>query len=266
MATRENASAISNKGLQRLRDAYNALLDLDDERGYQHFAGIHGLPLPIQCKHSTGALDILFLPWHRAYLHFLELSMQDAVADAAIPWWNWTSERSHQQGLPTAFSEAEEPDGTANVLRSVRLGLAPEWITRLRNHPVLRGTITSGNPARTRRDPDPPDELPRLQTLRSIFQAPSYQDFSRRLENVHGGVHGWVGGTMSQVPTAAFDPIFWSHHSFIDFLWHLWQQSPMGQDPPPNLLDVVLDPFPMTVRQTLRIENLGYDYAFTVAE
>jgi hypothetical protein len=45
--------------------AAQALPDPDpDERGYQHFAGIHGLPLPAYCTHDSP----LSLPWHRAYL------------------------------------------------------------------------------------------------------------------------------------------------------------------------------------------------------
>jgi hypothetical protein len=28
---------------------------------------------------------------------------------------------------------------------------------------------------------------------------------------------------MGVVGTAAFDPIFWSHHAMIDRLWWLWQ-------------------------------------------
>ena len=34
------------------------------------------------------------------------------------------------------------------------------------------------------------------------------------LEGIHNNIHDWVGGNghMSQVPVAAFDPIFWLHH------------------------------------------------------
>jgi len=39
----------------------------------------------------------------------------------------------------------------------------------------------------------------------------------------------------------------------------------MGQDPPAALLDLALPPFAMTVRQTLDITHLGYDYAASTA-
>jgi tyrosinase len=41
-----------------VRRAYSTVLPIQDERGYNHHAGIHGLPLPIYCKHG----DLLFLP------------------------------------------------------------------------------------------------------------------------------------------------------------------------------------------------------------
>jgi tyrosinase len=66
---------------------------------------------------------------------------------------------------------------------------------------------------------------------------------------------------MSGVPTSAFDPIFWSHHCMIDRLWHIWQNSSNAMDPPPDLLDTVLVPFPMTVAQVLDIDRMGYEYA-----
>jgi tyrosinase len=50
----------------------------------------------------------------------------------------------------------------------------------------------------------------------------------------------------------------------IDRLWYLWQLSPLGRNPPASLLDRALPPFPMTVRQTLDISILGYEYAAQV--
>ena len=70
---------------------------------------------------------------------------------------------------------------------------------------------------------------------------------------------------MGSVPTAAYDPIFWAHHCMIDRLWYLWQLRHPGRACRPRLLDRALAPFPMTVRQTLDITQLGYDYAASTA-
>src|SRR4029453_19534788 len=96
----------------------------------------------------------------------------------------------------------------------------------------LRGGLTAHHPPRPPRDSSLPDELPRDRTIRSILQAPTFSDFSSRLENVHNDVHVWVGGSMSAVPVAGFDPVFWSHHAMIDRLWYLWKLAHPGALPP----------------------------------
>jgi tyrosinase len=68
---------------------------------------------------------------------------------------------------------------------------------------------------------------------------------------------------MSQIPYAAFDPIFWAHHTMVDRLWRVWQLRHPGAGPPASLLDEALPPFRMTVRQTLSVTALGYNYAVT---
>jgi tyrosinase len=92
----------------------------------------------------------------------------------------------------------------------------------------------------------------------------TFASFSTLLEGIHNGVHGWVGGAMATVPVAAYDPIFWAHHAMVDRLWYLWQISPRGVDPPAGLLGQPLPPFSMTVRDTLDISTLGYEYAAQV--
>jgi len=94
-----------------------------------------------------------------------------------------------------------------------------------------------------------------------VLDAPTFLDFSIRLENIHDDVHGWVGGSMSRVPIAAFDPVFWAHHAMIDRLWRLWQLRHPGAQPPFSLLDDALPPFRAVVQQTLDVPALGYDYA-----
>jgi hypothetical protein len=46
---------------------------------------------------------------------------------------------------------------------------------------------------------------------------------------------------------------------------HTWQLRHPGSGPPPSLLGRALPPFQMTVRDTLDMDTLGYDYAVTTA-
>ncbi len=263
-----------------LKDAYSEFKSIQDDRGFDWFASLHGLSLPIWCEHGSP----LFLPWHRAYLFYFELALQTrlgskftevapripAFAEVGLPWWDWASDHSHAVGLPESYSDA--PAGPAiNPLNSTVVGACPGngyvsgvWSSDLIGlvRAQLPGVITDNGDPETLRDPELPDDLPRQSTLDNVILPQStYGTFNTSIEQVHGDVHGWVGGAMSVVPTAAYDPIFWSHHCMIDRLWYIWQNSIQGANPPMDLMNTVLAPFPMTVAQVLDIDRLNYDYA-----
>lgn len=282
MAIRQSIRSIESdpQALGLLRSAYSEFKNTSDDRGFDFFAALHGLSLPVWCEHGSP----LFLPWHRAYLYYFELALQTRLgpkftetapriaefSEIGLPWWDWASDHSHNVGLPQSYSDAL-PGGADNPLRSTAVGASPggdlrtgiwsEGLVQLVRQ-ALPGAITDTDPPTTLRDPDPADDLPRQSTLDNvILQQNTFGTFNFSLEQVHNDVHVWVGGAMSSVPTAAYDPIFWSHHCMIDRIWYIWQNSLLGSDPPVDLLNTILAPFPMTVAQVLDIDRLGYDYA-----
>ncbi|GKZ84058.1 hypothetical protein AnigIFM56816_009377 [Aspergillus niger] len=130
-------------------------------------------------------------------------------------------------------------------------------------------------------------------------------DFVVSVERPHNGVHLAVGGydmpdkstdrnspseangDMGENDTAAFDPIFFFHHCFIDMIFWVWQSyhnattefdiipfypgtSPIdSQGPTPGMgadsqlnMDTPLTPFPYTSKGVVDIKKLGYDYAW----
>lgn len=236
---RRNIASLTEPELAQLREGFRRLQAITDDRGYQYFAGIHGLPLPVYCRHG----DPLFAIWHRPYLYFLEKAFQDVMPGFALPYWDWASEQSQEEGLPPAYT-VEAVDGVAN--------------------PLVKSPISfSGSRfPETFRDPGDPSQLAGLADLvrRAQRTRTGYVDYSRNLENPHNGVHGWVGGTMGSVGYAAYDPIFWAHHANIDRLFAEWQVAHRQDQPPADIADVVLQPFNVTVRQVWNIRNLGYDY------
>ena len=260
MADRRSIRGLSTGQLDQLRAAYTSFQNIRDPRGYHFFASLHGLPLPTFCEHG----GLLFLPWHRAYLYFFELYLQDAARDEGIPkadgigipWWDWTSDVSHSEGIPPAYTE-NQAGANGNPLSTVSVDDWPREVLR-QVLQELPGALAQDGA--TLRDTDLPDELPRRATVEDILAAPTFEDFSLRLENVHGAVHVWVGGAMSGVATAAYDPIFWSHHAMIDRLWHMWQMRHPGATPQ-TIMNTALPPFPMTVAQTLNVVTLGYEYS-----
>ncbi|MGH3430101.1 MAG: tyrosinase family protein [Mycobacteriales bacterium] len=250
---RASVEQLSTGQGEALRASVGAMAALSDDRGYQYFAGLHGGPPKSYCQHGT--VDTLgryhgaplFLPWHRAYLHFLELAMQDRIAGVTIAWWDWTSPGSHSSGIPALYKGANNP---------------------LTSQPIAKGfTRPRGVRAQSWRDPSNPTELPAAADVTRVLGLGSFQDFSTQLEQqLHNKVHGWVGGAMGSVPTAAFDPVFYAHHTMVDRVWRLWQVHHGKPGPPASSWSAVLEPFPLTVGDVLDVAKLGYDYAATTTE
>jgi len=195
------------------------------------------------------------LPWHRAYLLYFEKAIQDQSppnTKVALPWWDWTSARSHATGVPKAFSTASV-SGQPNPLFRARI-VAPTA-----NPPINRTT---------RRFPGDPSQLPTSNQINTLLDLSQFSDFTNQLEGFHDFIHGWtggnngtIGGDMGSVGTAAWDPIFWSHHCMIDRLWYRWQLKHGVNNISPSLLPMVLEPFGKTVESVLSIHSLGYEYA-----
>jgi tyrosinase len=246
--------------LQEFRDAVTKVLSIKDDRGYQFWAGIHGLPLPMYCDQAHG--KPAFLPWHRAYLYRFEQALRDTGHDVMLPWWDWTKVRE----VPAAYAEEKRPGGAPNPLHSVRI-----------NELALRQGLEGRGDERSRwlaerpltfREPGlPGTHLPTARQIEVVLAYPDFQRFTGNLEDYHGNVHIWVGGHMTDIPYAAYDPLFWAHHTMIDRLWRIWQLSPAASDSlPGNLGSLVMQPFNKTAAETLDPTALGYDYAVTTTE
>ena len=256
MNIRKSVRNLSDQELTRLRKAYKSMMQIRDTRGYNYLAGQHGIP-GNYCVHQerffvTEPNARLFLPWHRAYLYTFELYVQDAGGnnEITVPWWDWTSDLSRMEGIPKAFSD-RTGDGSSNPLYSYHMKVPESQSPR---RPLDEDT---------KRDPADPSRLPTPQEIERLYSRHDYGDFSDQLEQFHNRIHTWVGETMSEVDTAAFDPIFWSHHCMIDRIWWLWQLRNANPTSgiPQSLLDIVLVPFSLRVRDVLNIYQLGYDYA-----
>jgi tyrosinase len=251
---RRRIAHLSPDQLQLLRDGIAAIKGIADERGYNYFAGIHGLPLPLGCQNAHGTP--YFLPWHRAYLYFFERALRDRVPEAMLTWWAWGTARPGQNpALPTAFAQ-DQVGGQPNPLFDASID------PLARQQAAAQGQAV---PERTFRRPGAPGSLP-LPTRAEIRRAlglSDFLDFSTQLEDLHGRVHVWVGGSMGTIAFAAFDPIFWAHHTMIDRLWRLWQLNHPNARPPASIVHDALPPFRMTVSETLDVTELGYDYAET---
>jgi tyrosinase len=237
--------------LAALREGIAKMQAARDNRGFAALAGIHGWP-QYRCQHTQegGPQATLFLPWHRAYLYEFELALQEQNAQARLCWWDWPASR--EVGVPPAYA-AEAVDGQPNPLA---LGAMP---TDVPNRPPDWKAHTVRTPAK-------PAELPTAGEVEEVLAKSDYFDFELALETqLHNAVHGWVGGSMSDITTAAYDPLFWAHHTMVDRLWSLWQSQHASPGPPPDTYATSLGfSAQLTVGSVLDTASLGYDYAASI--
>lgn len=146
------------------------------------------------CPHSSW----MFFPWHRSYLFYLEQICRDqggAPDSWALPYWHWSLDRA----LPAQFWVPGSAllDNT-RVITSASLAdinvVGPsemETILQEDNFLIFGGNNTGSSG--------------------TLSQGP------------HGYIHaGFVRGNMRTTGPAAQDPIFYAHHSFIDYCWNHW--------------------------------------------
>jgi tyrosinase len=251
MVYRQRTAAPTAAHIALFQQAMGELEAITDNRGYNHIAGFHGAP-DWYCWHHqfsrrTPVQARLFLPWHRAYLWWLEQALQDRRAGVALPWWDWTRTRQ----LPAAY-RPRTIDGRPN----------PLYATRAR---VPSATPPINRQTRRRPGALPGVTLPTPEEVAALYDDTDWASFSDRLEDFHDRVHGWVGGDMGDVTTAAYDPVFFAHHCMIDRIWYLWQVR-NGAGMPRALLDLPLTPFGKRVRDVVDVHQLGYEYAGTATE
>jgi tyrosinase len=256
---RPNIAEMTAPQIAQFRDAVKAFLDRGDDRGYQQWAGLHGLPLPMYCHQAHG--KPAFLPWHRAYLYRFEQALRDTGYDVMLPWWDWTKERE----VPAPYEEQTRPDGSGNPLRSV-------LINDLAIQEGLEGKGEAGTkelaetPNTFRRPNLPGSHLPTAGEIATVLEYPDFQRFTNNLDDYHGNVHMWVGGHMTDVPYAAYDPLFWAHHCMIDRIWRIWQLKWPQSSFPAELHGQVMEPFNVTAGMVLDPTALGYDYSLSIAQ
>jgi tyrosinase len=258
MVYRPQVSDLSTPAMAAFAAAMAAAEKRTDNESYNFIAGFHGAPAWFCWHHQknrrTPLQARLFLPWHRAYLWWLEQALQDRATelpaelqdvDIALPWWDWTK----VPNIPPAY---EDLAGEQNPLSSTRA-----WVPTA-NPPIDHFTT---------RDPgaNPRGRLPLVEDIgdrnSGLLSQTDWATFSDLLEGFHDDVHVWVGGDMLSQATAAFDPVFFAHHCMIDRVWSIWQAYWGNGGIPAELLDLELIPFGKRVRDVLDVQALGYEYA-----
>lgn len=167
-----------------------------------------------------------FLPWHRVYL--LKLERMGRAIDPLffIPYWRWTADRA-----------------------------VPSWLKKFK--PTVK---VVGPDITVSRNPTAPPPLPTSAQISALMGIGSFTDFVLGIDPFHGAVHIWCHGTMSNIPTASADLLFWLHHAMIDKIWADWQVTHPGQNPSLSGANRIMDPWTESDAQVRSIAALGYSY------
>jgi tyrosinase len=156
-----------------------------------------------------------FLTWHRAYLRTFELALQAIDPSVCLPYWSWALD-SQAPETSVLFSndwygmQGTGADGCMNV------GQLAGWRPAYPQPHCWTRRFNGGN------------RLGALHSTEAVNRVISgntdYDSARRQIEGVlHPGVHNEVGGDMSSM-NSPNDPMFWHHHSYIDFMWLMWQR------------------------------------------
>jgi Common central domain of tyrosinase len=202
------------------------------------------------CPHMKPGLEQFhFLTWHRLYLYYLEKIVRklSGKKDFALPYWNYNDTAGRI--LPAAFRDAKKFSGLYEPERSPSL-MKGERIDGNGTDAIVMNVQILGKD--TILVVEPTVAMKKILDTSYLWTAGDIHHFSYELEDVvHNCMHDYVGGTvapadtsklgdiwnriyqqnakavggalMGDIPSSAFDPIFYLHHCNIDRLWFAWE-------------------------------------------
>lgn len=197
--------------------------------GFQRISAMHGAELwcpylaaPVKhmcCHHNSRT----FLPWHRLLMMNFDDGMRRYGNRLGTPYWEWTRPFS---ALPKLATEKHYRDLSG----------------KLRENPFLRTHIDDlgvDTVRDVRKKLFLPSQHRRLyEHVLNALEQSEFERFQSELEYVHNTVHMLVGGpatySMACLEYAAYDPIFYLHHSMVDRVWAVWQEMHSAFFPDPS--------------------------------
>ena len=156
-----------------------------------------------------------FLPWHRAYLLDLERELQRIDPSVTLPYWRF------DRPAPKLFAPPSSGRPIAGGQRPVcrrptRCSCGPRTASRHRPHAASFARRHLG-----RRRPERRRCWPRRRSCRPRCPTPACGPAWRATRTARA--HVSFGGSISDIGTAARDPLFFLLHCNVDRLWAKWQ-------------------------------------------
>ncbi|KAK4442813.1 hypothetical protein QBC34DRAFT_452902 [Podospora aff. communis PSN243] len=173
-----------------------------------------------------------FLPWHRYFVHMYEKALQDECGYAGMAmYWDWLEDYAD-----LAHSSVFDPvlgfGGNGVLIENENAGMA-----RVMDGPFndtlltyIGTTISSHFLSRNwRLDRDMFANALSPEEMEWTWNKTTHDDFRAQLENnPHAAIHQGVGGPKGDLGdggSSPNDPLFFLHHTQVDRIWWIWQQS-----------------------------------------
>ncbi|KAJ3119111.1 hypothetical protein HDU96_000026 [Phlyctochytrium bullatum] len=161
----------------------------------------------------------VFLPWHRAFLEYLETLLQKVDPSVTIPFWDWGFDGQHPtddtdifSSSPLAFGTRGNPSANPPCISD---GFARNWTSGF-------GVCLSRNYT---------DDFTLYDTsiiAPLVNNTPDFASFAGPLETAHNIVHYYTGGFGTDlffIDLSPNDPLFFLLHANVDRYWYLWQKA-----------------------------------------
>jgi tyrosinase len=206
---RKNANTLTVGERNRFIAAFAQL----NNQGMGRFADFRDMHTAVSSAQAHGAKG--FLPWHRAYLLDLERELQNIDPSVALPYWRF------DQSAPNIFTRdflgVSDALGTVSFSPTNPLQFwTTDGVQGINRRPFFN---TANAPGGLRTE------------VQTIALGAAYPAFRVMEGNPHGSAHVSFGGSISSVPTAAKDPLFFLLHCNVDRLWAKWQRQNGRFDP-----------------------------------
>lgn len=198
---RKNANTLTPAERDRFIAAFAQL----NNQGLGRFSDFRDMHTNVSSPQAHGRPG--FLPWHRAYLLDLERELQAIDPSVALHYWRF------DRPSPNIFKRdfLGESDNLGTVFFSA-------------TNP-LQFWVTDGVPGINRRPFFDTNQATGVRTeAQTLALGTTFPPFRTMEGNPHGSAHTSFGGSISSIPTAARDPLFFLLHCNVDRLWAKWQQ------------------------------------------
>lgn len=206
---RKNANALTPGERDRFIAAFAQL----NNQGLGRFADFRNMHTAASSPEAHGAPG--FLPWHRAYLLDLERELQAIDASVALPYWRF--DLASPNIFTRDFMGVSDNVGTVQFSHTNPLQFwRTDGVQGVNRRPFFD---TSQAPSGVRTE------------AQTFALGNQYSGFRAMEGNPHGSAHVSFGGSISSVPTAARDPLFFLLHCNVDRLWAKWQAQNSRFDP-----------------------------------